>query len=127
MLIQTSSDVLLSIADDLLSRGDVAHASEKYYKAAEEAIKLLTINLGLKDILNTAKESGWDLATLHKAVTEICKKLNNEDIFEYWESAIVLLTVENLSLDVVKDEAENVRKLVKISDEIANRELDKRS
>jgi hypothetical protein len=53
--------------------------------------------------------------------------LNNEDIFEYWESAIVLLTVENLSLDVVKDEAENVRKLVKISDEIANRELDKRS
>jgi len=67
------------------------------------------------------------LATLHKAVTEICKKLNNEDIFEYWESAIVLLTVENLSLDVVKDEAENVRKLVKISDEIANRELDKRS
>ncbi|MFP3234571.1 MAG: PaREP1 family protein [Sulfolobaceae archaeon] len=29
-------------ADELLSKGDVVQASEKYYKAAEEAIKILS-------------------------------------------------------------------------------------
>ncbi|GAA5419982.1 hypothetical protein Stok01_01944 [Sulfurisphaera tokodaii] len=32
----------LKEADELLSRGDLVQASEKYYKAAEEAIKYLS-------------------------------------------------------------------------------------
>jgi Archaeal PaREP1/PaREP8 family. len=38
--IKSSADVYLEEADELLSKGDVLQASEKYYKAAEEAIKI---------------------------------------------------------------------------------------
>jgi hypothetical protein len=34
--------VYLEEADKLLSKGDIIQASEKYYKAAEEAIKILS-------------------------------------------------------------------------------------
>ncbi|MCG2871783.1 MAG: PaREP1 family protein, partial [Sulfolobales archaeon] len=34
-------------ADELLSKGDVLQASEKYYKAAEEAIKILSFRNSL--------------------------------------------------------------------------------
>jgi len=39
----TAPDVYLSEADGLLNSGDVVQASEKYYKAAEEAVKLIAI------------------------------------------------------------------------------------
>ena len=39
---KTLADVYLEEADELLSKGDIIQASEKYYKAAEEAIKILS-------------------------------------------------------------------------------------
>ncbi|WP_230952551.1 PaREP1 family protein, partial [Sulfolobus acidocaldarius] len=57
-------------ADELLEKGDIVQASEKYYKAAEEAIKLLVKTLNLKDIIEKVKEEGyWSLGVLHDAVT----------------------------------------------------------
>ena len=41
-LLKSSADVYLEEADELLSKGDIIQASEKYYKAAEEAIKILS-------------------------------------------------------------------------------------
>ena len=40
--IRLAHDVYFEEADELLSRGDLVQASEKYYKAAEEAIKYLS-------------------------------------------------------------------------------------
>ncbi|WP_009992486.1 PaREP1 family protein, partial [Saccharolobus solfataricus] len=42
----------LNEAEEFLSKGDLVQACEKYYKAAEEAIKLLVIENNLKEIIN---------------------------------------------------------------------------
>jgi len=52
-----------------LSKGDVVQACEKYYKAAEEAVKMLAVKLNMTDLLNKVKEQGeWDATTLDKIV-----------------------------------------------------------
>jgi len=119
----SNANILLNEADELLEKGDVVQASEKYYKAAEEAIKLLVKTLNLTNILEKVKEEGyWSLSLLHDAVLQISEKLTNE-VYEYWKSAIIILTA-NLSRDVLALEVENVRKLVKLSDKVANFKMD---
>ncbi|AOL16628.1 hypothetical protein BFU36_07860 [Sulfolobus sp. A20] len=120
----SASDVLIEEADRLLEKGDVVQASEKYYKAAEEAIKLLVKTLNLKDVMEKVKEEGyWSLGVLHDAVIEIAKRLHDEEIIDLWKSAIVILTV-NLPKDILVIEAEKVKKLVELSDKIANLRVD---
>jgi hypothetical protein len=119
----SNANILLNEADELLEKGDVVQASEKYYKAAEEAIKLLVKTLNLTNILEKVKEEGyWSLSLLHDAVLQISEKLTNE-VHEYWKSAIIILTA-NLSRDVLTLEVENVRKLVKLADKVANFKMD---
>ncbi|BFH74239.1 PaREP1 family protein [Sulfurisphaera javensis] len=55
MNLLTASDVYLHEADEFLSKGDVVQASEKYYKAAEEALKLIAVKLNITDILEKIK------------------------------------------------------------------------
>ncbi|BDC17705.1 hypothetical protein HS5_05950 [Acidianus sp. HS-5] len=45
---KTLADAYLEEADELLNRGEVEEASEKYYKAAEEAIKVLSFKSSIK-------------------------------------------------------------------------------
>jgi hypothetical protein len=67
--ILTAADVLVEEADELLSKGDIVQASEKYYKAAEESIKLLVKILDIKEIIEKVEKDGyWDLGTLDEAV-----------------------------------------------------------
>jgi len=57
---------------------DPAQASEKLYKAAEEAVKMLTISFNMEDILKTVDERGrWTVTGLEKAVSRISKKLGD--------------------------------------------------
>jgi hypothetical protein len=119
----SNANILLNEADELLEKGDIVQASEKYYKAAEEAIKLLVKTLNLTNILEKVKEEGyWSLSLLHDAILQISEKLTN-DVYEYWKSAIIILTA-NLSRDVLTLEVENVRKLVKLADKVANFKMD---
>jgi hypothetical protein len=119
----SNANILLKEADELLEKGDTVQASEKYYKAAEEAIKLLAKTLNLTNILEKVKEEGyWSLSLLHEAVLQISKKLTDE-VYEYWKSAIIILT-GNLSREVLVLEIENVRKLVKLADKVANFKMD---
>jgi len=62
-------------------------ASEKLYKAAEESVKLLTLHLGISDVLSQAKQRDRRTVTdLEKAVETISKKLG--DWFgEAWDRA----------------------------------------
>ncbi|AOL16768.1 hypothetical protein BFU36_08685 [Sulfolobus sp. A20] len=118
--ILTASDVLIEEADDLLSKGDITQASEKYYKAAEESIKLLVKILDIKEIMEKVEKDGyWDLGTLDEAVQKISEKVKKSEVFEYWMSAVAILTA-NLSVDELENEAKEVRKLVRIADEIVN-------
>ncbi|QKR00364.1 hypothetical protein GWK48_08235 [Metallosphaera tengchongensis] len=120
----SASDVLIEEADNLIEKGDVLQAPEKYYKAAEEAIKLLVKTLNLKDVIEKVKEEGyWSLGVLHDAVIEIAKRLRDEEIIDLWKSAVVILTV-NLPKDILAIEAEKVKKLVELSDKTANLRVD---
>jgi len=71
LLTKDSIERLLKEADLLLSKGDVIQASEKYYKAAEEAIKSLSYKNSLK-ILSKVKQIGhWNSKLYFKAVDEL--------------------------------------------------------
>jgi hypothetical protein len=118
----TVPDVLVLDADDLLSRGDVVQASEKYYKAVEEGIKLLTRKYELNDILSRVKEKGfWDMKDLDDAVYELSKMLNKKEIIEYWESAILIINT-SLYPEDLREEAKKVKEFVSLFDEITNRD-----
>jgi len=65
-------------------------ASEKLYKAAEESVKLLTLYLGISDVLSQVRQRDrWTVTDLEKAVETISKKLG--DWFgEAWDRAWAL-------------------------------------
>jgi len=120
----TVPDVLVLDADELLSRGDVVQASEKYYKAVEEGIKLLARKYELNDILSRVKEKGfWDMKDLDDAVYELSKMLNKKEIIEYWESAILIINA-SLYPEDLREEAKKVKEFVSLFDEITNRDVD---
>jgi hypothetical protein len=69
---------------------DPVQASEKLYKAAEEAVKALTIHLDLKGILESVEKRGrWTVTELEKAVIKISEKLGRWFI-SAWDSAWAL-------------------------------------
>ena len=81
---QAAAESHLELAVRYLEEGrklidtDPAQASEKLYKAAEEAVKALTIHFNLKDILEDAEKSGrWSFEKLEKAVLSISDKVGD--------------------------------------------------
>ncbi|BDC18648.1 PaREP1 family protein [Acidianus sp. HS-5] len=112
MSITTSAEVYYEEAEELLSKGDLVQASEKYYKAAEEAIKLLVIENNLKEIAKEAQENGWDSKTLNDAVTELSYKVG-DNIISMWASAVTLLTARYyLDKDLIQEYKKDVKTLV---------------
>ena len=57
MNIEILPEKLLKEADELLKKGNLVQASEKYYKAAEEAIKTLVNSLDIEET-KLLKEKG---------------------------------------------------------------------
>nr|WP_210433953.1 PaREP1 family protein [Acidianus brierleyi] len=106
---------LLNEAEELLSKGDLVQASEKYYKAAEESVKLLVFENNLKDIIKTIENRGrWESEDLFKS----CKLLRfkNSEILRFWTSAWTL-HVEgfhelSLSEKEIRKLKEDVKRLV---------------
>ena len=117
-LIKSSADVYLEEADELLSKGDVLQASEKYYKAAEEAIKILAS-------LETGLSSSWNAEKINRTVFELSLKFEKW-IIESWGSAVALVTV-NLDIGQVKKYREEIVKLVQLADERLNKKIVERS
>jgi len=69
---------------------DPVQASEKLYKAAEEAVKALTIHFNLKDILEDVEKSGrWSVGKLEKAVLSISDKVGDW-LRSSWDTAWAL-------------------------------------
>jgi hypothetical protein len=86
---------------------DPVQASEKLYKAAEEAVKALTIHFNLKDILEDVEKSGtWSVGKLEKAVLSISDKVG--DWFRSsWDTAWALHV---WGLHEAKFDAEDVKR-----------------
>ena len=100
---------------------DIVQASEKLYKAAEEAVKKLA-QVYADGVWKEAEEKGrWTSSLLFKAVVEIAKKLNQEEIRHYWAVAWTL-HVEGfhegrLDINYIKEEIKGIEELVKIEKE----------
>jgi uncharacterized protein (UPF0335 family) len=112
MSITISAEVYYEEAEELLSKGDLVQACEKYYKAAEEAIKLLVIENNLKEIIKETQENGWDSKTLNDAVTELSYKIG-DDIIYMWVSAVTLFTARKyLDKDLIEEYKKDVKTLI---------------
>ncbi|ABP95921.1 MULTISPECIES: PaREP1 family protein [Metallosphaera] len=113
MIVQTAADVYLEEADGLLEKGDVVQASEKYYKAAEEAVKLLALSRNLGIVKEVERKGKWSLDDLQEAVRELEKEMGG--IEDLWKSAIVVLST-TLQPHILEKEVRKVKELVRISD-----------
>ncbi|HII73366.1 TPA: hypothetical protein HA332_03000 [Sulfurisphaera tokodaii] len=97
-------------ADELLEKGDVVQASEKYYKAVEEAIKILSrkYNLG---VVKRLRHGRWSSELLFDAVNELRSDEVKEIWYIAWELHVdgfheMILTEERLRL--VKDKIKKI-------------------
>ena len=81
---QAAAESHLELAVRYLEEGrnlidtDPIQASEKLYKAAEQAVKAFTIHFNQKDILEDVEKSGrWSVGKLEKAVLSISDKVGD--------------------------------------------------
>jgi hypothetical protein len=110
-ILKSPADIYLEEADELLEKGDIVQASEKYYKAAEEAIKTISVYFKISP-------ENWTLASINRAALEISKVLDGE-ILDYWNSATALYTA-TLDQDTLKILIKDVKRLVEIANEKYN-------
>ncbi len=107
----------------LLEDGDVVQASEKIYKAAEDAIKLLA-SVHAPDIYREVEGRGrWTVSTLDKAVRSLESKLG-EDVGRGWDAAWVLhvegFHEERLNEAAVKWRLKHVWRLVELTNNLSS-------
>ena len=69
---------------------DPVQASEKLYKAAEEAVKALATGLGLEQARIAAKEGAWWTRLLDMAAEALAEKLGMEEFALWWKVAYYL-------------------------------------
>jgi len=110
----SASDVLIKEADELLEKGDTVQASEKYYKAAEEAIKLITKTLNIQDVLQKVKSLGrWSSTLLFEGAMSI-----SPEMYSIWSDAWYLhiygFHEMKLTYNEVKSASHNIHKIINI-------------
>ncbi len=72
---------------ELIDRDPPVQASEKLYKAAEEAIKAMAVALGLDEARTAEAQWRWAATLLFDAVDSISSRLNNREIRLWWRAA----------------------------------------
>jgi len=83
----------LELAERFLSEGrelidkDPVQASEKLYKAAEEAVKAIATALDLDEAKKALEKGRWELSLLDDAVYAISEKLEVEGLINWWDAA----------------------------------------
>jgi hypothetical protein len=86
----------LELAEKFLSEGrelidkDPVQASEKLYKAAEEAVKIIAIALKLPEADEATKRGRWTTGLLEDAVMNIMRILKVDELYHWWDSAYKL-------------------------------------
>jgi hypothetical protein len=86
----------LELAEKFLAEGrelidkDPVQASEKLYKAAEEAVKIIAIALKLPEANEAAKRGRWTTGLLEDAVMNIMRILKVDELYHWWDSAYKL-------------------------------------
>jgi len=112
----------VELAERFLAEGrelidkDPVQASEKLYKAAEEAVKALAIALNLEEARKAVESGGWWLKLLEKAAQGIAKALGVKEFILWWDAACKLhvdgFHEAKLSSEDVKDRYGYIEEMV---------------
>ena len=102
-----------------LIEADPVQASEKLYKAAEEALKVLVLKHELKEIIEKVEKRGrWKAEDFFEAVSML-RQVYGDDIRRLWSTAWELhvwgFHEAKATNKYVKERAEDVRKLVELA------------
>ena len=105
----------LAEASSYLERGDAIQASEKLYKAAEEAVKAAAVLLGLSDVLERVESRGrWTVTELERVVRALDKRVPGARA--WWDAAWVLhvwgFHEAKLDIESVKARVSDVKRLL---------------
>ena len=97
---------------------DPVQASEKLYKAAEEAVKQLARSLGVEDVLKLVEERGrWTVTDLEKVVRRL--RSLEPGVVGWWDNANYLhvwgFHEAKLDSESVKIRLPSVEKIVKLA------------
>jgi hypothetical protein len=83
----------LELAERFLVEGrglidkDSVQASERLYKAAEEAVKAIAIALDIDEARKALERGRWTLSLLDDAVYAISERLGVKELIDWWDSA----------------------------------------
>jgi hypothetical protein len=66
---------------------DPVKASEKLYKAAEEAVKAIAIALNLDEAKKALEKGMWTVSLLNDAIYAISEKLRVKELMDWWDAA----------------------------------------
>jgi len=108
---------MLSEAEEYIEKGDPIQASEKLYKASEEAIKELARRFELSEYEEAERNGRWTTTLLFKAVRRLSERVKPE-ILDWWTQAW-LLHVEGfhearLDMEEVKVRVSRIKELVNL-------------
>ncbi len=107
----------LEEALEYIRKGDAVQASEKLYKVAENAVKLLAQVNGLPEYKKAVKDGGWWIKLLDRAARKL-RDIYGEEVFEAWSTAYRFhqkgFHEEQLTIGDVSEEAYKIEDLVKI-------------
>ena len=79
----------LAEGNELIDK-DPVQASEKLYKATEEAVKTIAIALKLPEADEAVKRGRWTADLLENAVKSIMRRLELNELYHWWDSAYKL-------------------------------------
>ncbi len=109
----------------LLEKNDTVQASEKLYKAAEEAIKAMAEALGLPEAEEARKRNKWSLRLLDFAANRLSMEVD-ERIYDDWDHAYFLHTEgfheACLGENQVRARAKYVKELLEIAKKIISQQ-----
>jgi hypothetical protein len=110
-----------------LADKDPVQASEKLYKAAEEAVKTLAIALGLDEARKAVEQGKWSSTLLFDAIDTVAIKLNIKELPLWWR-AVWVLHVEGfhearLSGDRIKKDYKYIEAIVEIAKKVLHEKM----
>jgi len=122
----------IELAERFLAEGrelidkDPVQASEKLYKAAEEAVKALATALNLPEARKAIESGGWWSKLLEKAAQGIAKTLGIKEFILWWDTAFKLhvngFHEARLSSEDIKERYEYIEAMVNTAKKIMQKQ-----
>jgi hypothetical protein len=110
-----------------LADKDPVQASEKLYKAAEEAVKTLAIALGLDEARKAVEQGRWSSTLLFDTIDTVAIKLKIKELPLWWRAAWVLhvegFHEARLSGDRIKKDYKYIEAIVEIAKKVLHEKM----